>query len=102
MRRHSILKMKVLVRIVLGRETSIDDIREIREKVDIELEVFIHGAMCASLSGRCVMSNFLTARDSNRGGCSQICRWDFDLEDNNENKIEGNQKFTFCTKVYQC
>lgn len=85
-------------RIVLGRETSIDDIREIREKVDIELEVFIHGAMCASLSGRCVMSNFLTARDSNRGGCSQICRWDFGLEDNNENKIEGNQKFTFCTK----
>ena len=85
-------------RIVLGRETSIDDIKKIREKVDIELEVFIHGAMCASLSGRCVMSNFLTARDSNRGGCSQICRWDFDLEDDKENKIEGDQKFTFCTK----
>lgn len=85
-------------RIVLGREVSIDDIKEIKEKVDIELEVFIHGAMCASISGRCVMSNFFTLRDSNRGGCSQICRWDFDLKDDNDKKIEGNQKFTFCTK----
>lgn len=85
-------------RIVLGREVSMEDIKKIKEEVDIELEVFIHGAMCASISGRCVMSNFLTARDSNRGGCSQICRWDFDLEDMSSNKIEGGQSFTFCTK----
>ena len=54
--------------------------------------------MCASYSGRCVLSNFLTARDSNRGGCSQICRWDFTLENEKEEKIEGEKDFTFCTK----
>ena len=54
--------------------------------------------MCASYSGRCVLSNFLTARDSNRGGCSQICRWDFDLLDKDENIMAGEMPFTFCTK----
>ena len=53
--------------------------------------------MCASYSGRCVLSNFLTNRDSNRGGCSQICRWDFDLYDNDK-YLEGKKPFTFCTK----
>ncbi len=85
-------------RVVLGRETSKDDIKMIKEKVDIELECFIHGAMCASLSGRCVMSNFLTARDANRGGCSQICRWDFDLLDSQMNELKGDKPFTFCAK----
>ena len=54
--------------------------------------------MCASYSGRCVLSNFLTARDSNRGGCAQICRWDFDLENKNGIKLAGEKPFTFCTK----
>ena len=85
-------------RVVLGREVSKEDIKLIREKVDIELETFIHGAMCASISGRCVMSNFLTARDSNRGGCSQICRWDFRLKDENNANLQGEKDFTFCTK----
>lgn len=85
-------------RVVLGREVSKEDIKLIKEKVDIELECFIHGAMCASLSGRCVMSNFLTARDANRGGCSQICRWDFDLFDEKNNELKGNKPFTFCAK----
>lgn len=85
-------------RVVLARETSYEDIKLIKEKVDIEIECFIHGAMCASYSGRCVLSNFLTARDSNRGGCSQICRWDFKLLDENKKTLQGEKDFTFCTK----
>lgn len=85
-------------RVVLARESSSDDIKLIKKNVDIELEYFIHGAMCASYSGRCVLSNFLTARDSNRGGCSQICRWDFKLLDENLDNVQGEKDFTFCTK----
>ncbi len=84
-------------RIVLARECHMNDIRDIKDNVDIELEVFVHGAMCASYSGRCVLSNFLTSRDSNRGGCSQICRWDFDLIED-DNHLKGEKPFTFCTK----
>ena len=91
-------KMQGVSRIVLGRECSKEDISEIRKKVDIEIETFIHGAMCAGYSGRCVMSNVLTNRDANRGGCSQICRWDFDLLNENMNVIKGDKPFTFCSK----
>lgn len=84
-------------RIVLARECTKEDIKDIKEDNDIELEVFIHGAICASYSGRCVLSNFLTNRDSNRGGCSQICRWDFDLY-NDDKLLKGAKPFTFCTK----
>lgn len=87
-----------VTRIVLARETSKEEIKQIKAKVDIELECFIHGAMCASYSGRCVLSNFLTQRDANRGGCSQICRWDFNLLDKEKNIIKGDKPFTFCTK----
>lgn len=87
-----------VTRVVLGREASREDIKAIKDNVDIEIECFIHGAMCASYSGRCVLSNFLTLRDSNRGGCSQICRWDFDLYDKNNNHLKGEKPFTFCTK----
>ena len=65
-------KNEGLTRIVLGRECTKEEIKEIIDNVDIEIETFIHGAMCAGYSGRCVMSNFLTNRDANRGGCSQI------------------------------
>lgn len=91
-------KEQGITRIVLGREVSKEEIIEIKKHVDIEIECFIHGAMCASYSGRCVLSNFLTARDSNRGGCSQICRWDFDLSDQNGVSLMGEKPFTFCTK----
>ena len=91
-------KSEGISRIVLARECNKDDIKQIIDNVNIEIECFIHGAMCASYSGRCVLSNFLTARDSNRGGCSQICRWDFDLLDENKNEIKGEMPFTFCTK----
>jgi putative protease len=72
-------KEQGLPRVVLARETSLEDIIEIKNKVDIEIEAFIHGAMCSSWSGRCVLSNHFTDRDSNRGGCSQSCRWKYDL-----------------------
>ena len=85
-------------RVVLARECSKEEIKDIIDNVDIEIETFIHGAMCAGYSGRCVMSNFLTNRDANRGGCSQICRWDFDLLNQDKEEIKGDMPFTFCTK----
>ena len=91
------LKDLGVTRVVLGRETNKEDI-EIIKKVGLEVEIFIHGAMCASYSGRCVLSNYLTNRDANRGGCSQICRWDFNLLDENKNIIKGDKNFTFCSK----
>jgi U32 family peptidase len=72
-------KEEGLERVVLARETSAEEIQEMKEKVDIEIETFIHGAMCIAYSGRCTLSNHMTARDSNRGGCCQSCRWDYDL-----------------------
>lgn len=65
-------------RVVLARECSSLDMKNIKDNIDTEVEVFIHGAMCTSYSGRCVMSNYVTLRDSNRGGCSQVCRFIFD------------------------
>lgn len=66
-------------RVVLAREANLEEILEIKRNVDIEIEAFIHGAMCSSWSGRCVLSNHFTDRDSNRGGCCQSCRWKYDL-----------------------
>ena len=77
-------------RLVLARECSKDDIRIIKEKTNLDLECFIHGAMCTSISGRCVLSNYVTNRDSNRGGCAQICRWVFDYMDVDNNKLSDN------------
>lgn len=94
----SFWKKQGVTRIVLARECSKEDIQKIMEKVDIEIETFIHGAMCAGYSGRCVMSNFLTNRDANRGGCSQICRWDFTLLDEEKKELRGEKPFTFCSK----
>lgn len=64
-------------RVVLAREISFSDIALIRKKVAIELEAFVHGAMCMSYSGRCLISNYLTGRDANRGECAQPCRWKY-------------------------
>lgn len=85
-------------RIVLARELSKEEIKVIKDNVDIELECFIHGAMCAGVSGRCALSNLFTGRDANRGGCAQICRWDFNLLDQNKKEIKGEKDFTFCAK----
>ena len=87
-----------VTRIVLAREASKEEIMEIKANVDIEIECFIHGAMCAGFSGRCVLSNYFTNRDANRGGCAQICRWDFSLLDEFKKEIKGDRPFTFCAK----
>ena len=76
-------------RIVLARELSILEIKQIIDKVGIDIEVFIHGAMCTCLSGRCSLSNYVTNRDANRGGCSQVCRFCFE---------SGDKTFTMATK----
>lgn len=84
-------------RVVLGRETSSSEIKEIIDKTGMEIETFVHGAMCASYSGRCVLSNYFTNRDANRGGCSQICRWNFDLCVDGK-KVDSDTQFTMCSK----
>ncbi len=66
-------------RVVLARELSLQEITEIRAKCTVELELFVHGAMCISYSGRCLLSNYFTGRDANRGGCAQPCRWRYQL-----------------------
>lgn len=71
-------------RVVVAREVSIKDIKTMRESADIEIEAFIHGAMCISYSGRCLLSNyFTTTRDANRGQCAQACRWKYSLVESN-------------------
>jgi len=92
-------KEEGLPRVVLARETSFEEIEEIKKNVDIEIEAFIHGAMCSSFSGRCVLSNHFTDRDSNRGGCCQSCRWKYDLflEGAPVNE-EGDDRFTMGSK----
>lgn len=78
--------------IVLAREVSKKEIKEIKEKTNANLEVFLHGAMCTNYSGRCVLSNYFTNRDANRGGCAQVCRFTFDLDK------KRKTKFTIATK----
>ena len=82
-------KEEGLERVVLAREVSMEEIREMKRNTDIEIETFIHGAMCISYSGRCVLSNHMSHRDANRGGCSQSCRWKYDLF---EMDLPGNRK----------
>ena len=78
-------------RVVTARELSKKEIKEIIDKTGLDIEIFIHGAMCTFYSGRCTLSNYLTNRDSNRGGCSQVCRFAFD--------VDGiDTKFTMATK----
>ena len=78
-------------RVVLAREVCKNDIKKIIDETGVDIAVFIHGAMCTFYSGRCCLSNYLTNRDSNRGGCSQVCRFAFDID-------KEEQKFTMATK----
>ncbi len=87
-------------RIILARELSFDEIKRIHQmNPQVELEAFVHGAMCISYSGRCLLSNFLSGRDANHGDCAQACRWKYNLvEQNRPNEfwpIEENQNGTF-------
>lgn len=88
-------------RIVLARELSLDEIAEIRAKTprELELEAFVHGSMCVSFSGRCLISSYMTGRDANRGDCAQPCRWKYHLyEQNREGQyfpVEENENGTY-------
>ena len=84
-------------RIVIARETPIDVIEKIKRELNIEVEVFIHGALCVSYSGQCLMSSLIGNRSGNRGTCSQCCRKAYDLYDENSNKL-SNDKYLLSTK----
>lgn len=86
----SFLKEEGIDRVVLAREVGLQDIKKIIEKTGVDIECFIHGAMCTFYSGRCVLSNYFTNRDSNRGGCAQVCRFNFD--------IDGHDDFSVAVK----
>lgn len=86
------LKREGVDRVVLAREVNRNDIEKIISTTKMDIEVFIHGAMCTFVSGRCVLSNYFTNRDANRGGCAQICRFCFELNDNN------NETFSMAVK----
>lgn len=86
-------------RVVLGREVTYDDLKRIMDKVDVDIEYFIHGAMCIHYSGRCMLSNYLSRRDANRGGCSQSCRWYYDLyQDGELVNQENDMPFSMSSK----
>ena len=91
-------KEKGVERVVLAREVSKEEIKEIIDLTSMEIETFVHGAMCSSYSGRCVLSNYFTNRDANRGGCAQICRWEFPLYDKDNNEIGSSTKYTASSK----
>lgn len=82
-------------RVVLAREVTLCEIEKIMKKTDVEVEVFIHGGMCSSYSGHCVLSNHMTNRDANRGGCAHSCRWNYTLF---EDGIPGNNFYNIGSK----
>ena len=84
-------------RVVLAREMSIEQIKNIKENTNVELEVFIHGGMCSSYSGRCMLSNHMTNRDANRGGCAHSCRWNYHLM-MGDLMLSDEEKFQFSSK----
>ena len=99
---HNLDGVKVLERLgikraVLARETSIDTIKYIKENSNIELEVFVHGALCVSYSGECLMSKFIGGRSGNRGECAGACRLSYDVVDDNNNILNKN-KYPISTK----
>ena len=84
-------------RVVMARETPINVIEKIKKELSLEVEVFVHGALCVSYSGQCLMSALIGNRSGNRGTCSQCCRKQYDLYDINNNKL-NNDKYLLSTK----
>lgn len=85
-----------LSRVILSRELSLDEIEEIRQQCpDMELEVFVHGALCIAYSGRCLLSGYFNHRDANQGTCTNSCRWDYKVENAEENGTGDFQKIDF-------
>lgn len=89
---------KGMDRVVLARECTLEDIRATAAHSSLPLEVFIHGGMCISYSGRCVLSNHMTARDANRGGCAQSCRWKYRLYDGDKQLHNDQDLFSMSSK----
>lgn len=85
-------------RVVLARELSLDQIKEIRANTDMQLEVFVHGAMCQSISGRCYLSAHLLGRSGNCGECSQPCRWEWSLYSDRNEKVNLEGKYLLSAK----
>lgn len=91
-------KDKGMDRVVLARELNLDQIKETAKHAQVPLEVFIHGGMCISYSGRCVLSNHMTGRDANRGGCAQSCRWKYRLFDGERQLHDDHDLFSMSSK----
>ena len=91
-------KQKGMDRVVLARELTLDQIKLTAQKSLVPLEVFIHGGMCISYSGRCVLSNHMTGRDANRGGCAQSCRWKYRLYDGERQLHDDHDLFSMSSK----
>lgn len=85
-------------RVVLARELTLDEIEQVKRASNVELEAFIHGGMCVSISGRCMLSNNMTNRDANRGGCAHSCRWCYDLIDNGKILNPSGDYFAMSSK----
>lgn len=85
-------------RVVLARELSLTDIQKTAKHSALPIEVFIHGGMCISYSGRCVLSNHMTGRDANRGGCAQSCRWKYRLYDDHNPLHDERDLFSMSSK----
>lgn len=95
----SFLKRLGADRVVLGRETTLDEVDALMKNVDVPIEVFIHGGMCTNYSGRCTLSNHMTLRDANRGGCAQSCRWRYEVYDENDEIVsDPNELLTMSSK----
>ncbi|MDP7028464.1 MAG: U32 family peptidase, partial [Candidatus Marinimicrobia bacterium] len=81
-------------RIILPRELRLKEIQEIRDKVpNIDLESFVHGAICIAYSGRCLITNYMNHRDANQGTCTNSCRWEYELESKNPSIINNENRF---------
>lgn len=85
-------------RVVLARENSIEELGALMEKTSLPIEVFIHGGMCVNYSGRCTLSNYMTLRDANRGGCAQSCRWKYEIIDNDQVVSDEKTLFSMSSK----
>ena len=87
-----------VTRLVLAREMNLENIKNLHKNTNLEIEAFVHGAMCISYSGRCLLSNYMTGRDSNRGACVQACRWNYVIREENksdEYPIEEDERGTY-------
>ncbi len=93
-----LFEMMGVHRVVLGRELSLPEIKAVKAKANADIEVFIHGGMCVSYSGRCMLSNNMTNRDANRGGCAHSCRWCYDIYDSEGLKNPSGDYFAMSSK----